>query len=87
LTHVPDQSSVDPLLGRIEGSRHPADNQIRTDVSTFAIRLKQIFWDQDGQGLTEYALILGLMAVVSIAALSLVGGAVSDILSTIADSL
>jgi pilus assembly protein Flp/PilA len=60
---------------------------VRADVSTLATKLKQVFWDQDGQGLTEYALILGLMAVVSIAALSLVGGAVSDILSTIADSL
>ena len=43
--------------------------------------------DEDGQGLTEYALILALIAVVAIAALTLLGGKVTDVLNTIASSL
>jgi len=37
----------------------------------------------DGQGLAEYALLLSLIAIVCIAALLFMGGAISEILSTI----
>jgi Flp pilus assembly pilin Flp len=40
-----------------------------------------------GQGLAEYALILGLIAVVSIAALTFLGTTISDVLSTIGATL
>jgi pilus assembly protein Flp/PilA len=43
--------------------------------------------DEDGQGLTEYALILALIAVIAIAALTFLGGKVTSVLSTIANSL
>jgi pilus assembly protein Flp/PilA len=43
--------------------------------------------EEDGQGLTEYALILALIAVIAIAALTLLGGNVTDVLSTAANSL
>ncbi len=43
--------------------------------------------DEEGQGLTEYALILALIAVIAIAALTLLGGKVSDVLSTVATSI
>ena len=36
-----------------------------------------------GQGLAEYALILGLIAVVAIAALTFLGGTINDMLSTL----
>ncbi len=49
--------------------------------------LTRVFDDEDGQGLTEYALILALIAVVAIAALTLLGGKVTDVLNTIASSL
>ena len=49
--------------------------------------LTRVFEDEDGQGLTEYALILALIAVVAIAALTLLGGKVTDVLNTIASSL
>ena len=42
---------------------------------------------EDGQGLTEYALIIALIAVVAIAALSFLGGNVSDALTTLANSI
>ena len=43
--------------------------------------------DERGQGLSEYALILGLIAVVAIAALLFVGTSVSSMLSTISATL
>ena len=42
---------------------------------------------EDGQGLTEYALILALIAIVAITALHLLGGKVNDVLSTVGSSL
>jgi pilus assembly protein Flp/PilA len=41
----------------------------------------------EGQGLTEYALILALIAVVAIAALTLLGHKVTSALSTVSNSL
>jgi pilus assembly protein Flp/PilA len=51
------------------------------------VLLARVFNDEDGQGLTEYALILALIAVVAIAALTLLGGKVTSVLSTVANSL
>jgi pilus assembly protein Flp/PilA len=42
---------------------------------------------EDGQGLTEYALILALIAIVAIAALTLLGGKVTSALSTVGRSI
>jgi pilus assembly protein Flp/PilA len=49
--------------------------------------LARVFDDEEGQGLTEYALILALIAIIAIAALTLLGGKVSDVLSTVANSI
>jgi pilus assembly protein Flp/PilA len=43
--------------------------------------------DQSGQGLAEYALILGLIAIVSILALIFLGSQISDKLSVIGNSM
>ncbi|MFL5686716.1 MAG: Flp family type IVb pilin [Chloroflexota bacterium] len=43
--------------------------------------------DDDGQGLAEYALILALIAIVSIVALIFLGGEISTIISHVGDSL
>jgi pilus assembly protein Flp/PilA len=43
--------------------------------------------DERGQGLAEYALILALIAVVVIAAVTLLGTNINSILSTIAVSI
>ena len=43
--------------------------------------------DERGQGLTEYALILALIAVVAIVALQFVGGNVQSALSTVGSSV
>jgi pilus assembly protein Flp/PilA len=43
--------------------------------------------DEEGQGLAEYALILALIAIVAIAALLFLGGAISGILNEIGAAL
>lgn len=43
--------------------------------------------EDEGQGLTEYALILALIAIVAIVALQILGGKVQDVLSTVGSSL
>ena len=49
--------------------------------------LASIRQDEEGQGLAEYALILALIAIVAIVALIFLGGEVSQILSTVGDSI
>jgi pilus assembly protein Flp/PilA len=49
--------------------------------------VSMIFNREEGQSLAEYALILALIAVVAIAALTLLGTSVSGILSQIAAGL
>ncbi len=43
--------------------------------------------DEEGQGLAEYALILALIAIISIVALLFLGGQVKTILSTLGNSV
>ena len=43
--------------------------------------------DEEGQGLAEYALILALIAIIAIVALIFLGGQVSQILSTVGQSI
>ena len=42
---------------------------------------------QKGQGLAEYALILALIAILAVAALTVLSGSINGILSTISASL
>ncbi len=56
-------------------------------ITKVQIALARVFDEEEGQGLTEYALILALIAVIAIAALTLLGGKVSDVLSTAANSI
>ena len=59
-------------------------SRFRELASTLLARLGD---DEDGQGLTEYALILALIAIIAIAALTLLGTSVSNVLSTVANSI
>ena len=51
------------------------------------LTMARLFDDEEGQGLTEYALILALIAIIAIAALSLLGGKVTKALSTVGTAL
>jgi pilus assembly protein Flp/PilA len=42
---------------------------------------------EEGQGLVEYALILSLVSIASIAALTALGGSISDVLDTVTAEL
>jgi len=42
---------------------------------------------EEGQGLAEYALILGLIAIVAVLAVMFIGGTLSSLLSVIGQSL
>ncbi len=48
---------------------------------------KRFMVEEEGQGLVEYALIIGLIAVVAIAALSASGTSVSKIFGSISSKL
>jgi pilus assembly protein Flp/PilA len=45
-------------------------------IITLAVRIADRFRSEDGQALAEYGLILGLIAVVTLAALTLLGAAI-----------
>ena len=46
------------------------------------------FWkNEKGQGLTEYALIIALVAIVAVAALTLLGGQISGIFDDVSGDL
>jgi len=49
--------------------------------------MKELLRNEEGQGLVEYALIIGLIAVVAIAALTASGGSISAIFGTISGKL
>jgi pilus assembly protein Flp/PilA len=51
------------------------------------LAIARLMDEEEGQGLTEYALILALIAIVAIAALTLLGGKVTSALSTVSNSL
>jgi pilus assembly protein Flp/PilA len=49
--------------------------------------MKRFIREEEGQGLVEYALIIGLIAVVAIAALTASGGSIKSIFGTISTKL
>jgi len=55
--------------------------------TTLQLQLGRLVHEDRAQGLSEYALVLALIAVVAVATLTLVGGKVSTILSTVAHSV
>ena len=49
--------------------------------------IRTILIDEQGQGLAEYGLILGLIAVVAVAAVVLLGTKISGILTSVGTSI
>ena len=56
-------------------------------MSLISALISSLHRDEDGQGLAEYALILALIAIVAIIALIFLGGQISQILSTVGNSI
>lgn len=61
----------------------------RIVLSSLRGRIRRVFarLDEEGQGLVEYGLILGLIAVVAIAALNSTGNSVNNLIQKVASSL
>ncbi len=47
----------------------------------------RLHFDEEGQGLAEYALILALIAILAIVALLFMGGRINTMLSTLGNSV
>jgi pilus assembly protein Flp/PilA len=56
-------------------------------IQSFFVALRSRLEREEGQALVEYALILGLISVVTITLLGLIGGDVSSILSKVESAL
>ena len=65
--------------------REVNDTVLLTKLSSVTARLRPD--DDHGQGLAEYALILGLIAIVAIVALLFLGNGISGALSTVGDAM
>ncbi len=63
------------------------DNYMLKHFINMKLAIARLMEDDEGQGLTEYALILALIAIVAIVALNFLGGKVNDALSTVGSSL
>ena len=56
-------------------------------INEMVLKLFALYKDEEGQALAEYGLILGLVAVVAIAALTLLGTAITGKLTSINSAL
>jgi Flp pilus assembly pilin Flp len=56
-------------------------------LSTIQIRLEAILRAEDGQGLTEYALIIAFVSIVAIVALKLLGTNITSVLNEAAKEI
>jgi pilus assembly protein Flp/PilA len=63
------------------------DNYMLKHFINMKLAIARLMDEEEGQGLTEYALILALIAIVAIVALQFLGGKVNDALSTVGSSL
>lgn len=50
-------------------------------------KMKNLFVGEEGQGMTEYALVLGIIAIGAIAALVLLRGQINTLITNVKDSL
>ena len=51
------------------------------------LRLKSLLRREEGQDLTEYALLIGLIVILAVGAITVMGTSISEILSSIASTL
>ena len=58
-------------------------NELSARVMTWAATAR----DEEGQGLVEYALILVLVSIAAIGTLTILGGDVSDVFTTVSDAV
>jgi len=78
------QTSNRPRLHcRQNGRDQEGEQEEMRNLTRYYLRLRE----EKGQTLAEYALILGLIAVVTITAVTLLGNHVSSLMNTVANSI
>ncbi len=75
------------LAGRTREENEEVNTHMISFYTKLQLALARVLDDEEGQGLTEYALILALIAVIAIAALTLLGQKVTSELSSVATNL
>ncbi len=75
------------LAGRTREENEEVNTHMISFYTKLQLALARVLDDEEGQGLTEYALILALIAVIAIAALTLLGNKVTSELSSVATNL
>ncbi len=75
------------LAGRTREENEEVNTHMISLYTKLQLALARVLDDEEGQGLTEYALILALIAVIAIAALTLLGKNVTSELSSVATTL
>jgi pilus assembly protein Flp/PilA len=71
---------LQPIIGANE-------EEMLSGIREAVLKLFVIYKDEEGAALAEYALILGLVAIVAIAALTLMGTAITGKLSGVSSAL
>ena len=89
-TGIPESFQNDASV--TEEQCHPGlmgggDNYMLKLFINMKLAIARLAENEEGQGLTEYALILALIAIAAIVALQFLGGKVNDALSTVGSSL
>jgi len=73
--------------GSIDRKTKGGEKSMSKLLTSLQLAFYRAFDEEEGQGLTEYALILALIAVVAIAALHFLSNGVNSELSSVASSL
>jgi pilus assembly protein Flp/PilA len=88
---VPSGRPAVIVLGQVHLRSHLTDpgEEVKLNMTRRTLRRLQALVrpDESGQGLAEYALILGLIAIVAIVALIFLGSQISDKLSIVGNAV
>jgi len=90
VSHFIREGGVEPAPLPVDPSLHPSSRMIFSTKEQAMFTLKSIrtlVRREEGQTLSEYALILVLIAVVAIVAITLLGNQISAVISNIANAL
>jgi pilus assembly protein Flp/PilA len=64
-----------------------AEQNIKRGMATMRSFLNNLWRDDSGQDLAEYALLFALIAIVAVASLIVIGGGISDIFTGVGNEL
>lgn len=71
----------------MKGSEDRGSKESEVRLESSEVYFMKFWKNQKGQGLTEYALIIALVAIVAVAALTLLGGQINSIFGDVTTEL